>query len=64
MESDILSNLQQGTKFETHGKKYMVVPEHCECYGHTFNCIDLRTGTAVSLKSDTVVDIIEETEEE
>lgn len=64
MESDILSNLRQGTKFEAYGKQYMVVPEHCECYGHTFNCIDLRTGTAVSLRQTTVVNIIEETEEE
>lgn len=64
MESDILSNLRQGTKFEANGKKYIVVPEYCECYGHAFNCINLRTGTAVSLESNTVVDIIEETEEE
>ena len=64
MESDILSNLRQGTKFKAYGKQYMVVPEYCECYGHAFNCIDLRTGTAVSLKPDTVVDIMEETEEE
>lgn len=64
MESDILSNLRQGTKFEANGKQYIVVPKYCECYGYAFNCIDLRTGTAVNLKSNTIVNIIEEIEEE
>jgi len=44
----LVKDLKQGEKFEYEGDQYMRLPDHCECYGHEANSVNLKTGTMIN----------------
>lgn len=53
-----VNDIPQGQKFVYNGKLYLKVPDFCECYGHSFNALNVKTGTAMYIPNQKVIQLV------
>ena len=53
-----INDLKQGDKFIYKDEQFMILPEHCECFGEKANAVNLRTGTMMYFNPNDWIDLV------